>query len=452
MSDRTGFKTFPSEADLHPYAATDTRPKQALINDLKTYLDSIRKQLSEIENDIHHGLDKVRHHCDTLRVEINHTTLLTVQKVESLGQGLIKQVDKYESTCVSMFRRNEAEHTAGYRQLVGEMREFSLEWETYLTRNNVDSNQIDSARSLAAELEKRSIAEKKRLNAILFNKKLIKFEKNNDSMSELLGKLVFQSMAKSFKNIRIRHILADYSRISPSSLDYAQIDSDTDYILYQTNTDTLKALTISSSGQVLAVHSSPCTVIQFKKYKDVIFTNYRDSRGYFYLQCLSLRLKEMHSISLHHALGSSYDNACSAVSVNDKFVYCLQAFCNQVRIFTRRLQYLKSVGQASNCNKAFYFPKNIVQLECRSERFFWLNPTSLRILREQTGLLVVSLPVSADKFVFDSRDNVYLVDKSVAKLTCFDLNGLPIRHIELFDYSVGCCVFLDESDSVVIVD
>lgn len=161
----------------------------------------------------------------------------------------------------------------------------------------------------------------------------------------ILGSLKFENIDKKFKTLNIKHYISDFNRTNSNSLVYDQLEDKSFYILYQANNDHLKSFIVDPEGQLLAEYVDNHSIIQFKKHKDAIIIQYRDSRGYYYLKSLNLKLKDMHSLSFYHGLGSSFDHPCSILSVNDNNIYLLQAFCNQVRIFNRKLKYLKSVGK-----------------------------------------------------------------------------------------------------------
>lgn len=181
---------------------------------------------------------------------------------------------------------------------------------------------------------------------MLFDKKLLKYEKCSQiKLLGILGSLKYENLDKNTKTIFAKHILSDYNKTNPNYLVFDQLENDKFYILYQTNSEQLRSFYMDSSGKVTDQHSYTNHVVQFKKYKDMIFLNYIDNRGYYYLQSLTLKLKDLHSICFFHALGKSFDHPCSLISVNETKIFLIQAFSNQIRIFNRKFHYVKSIGK-----------------------------------------------------------------------------------------------------------
>ena len=181
---------------------------------------------------------------------------------------------------------------------------------------------------------------------MLFNKKLLKYEKCSQSkLNGILGSLKYENLDKNTKTIFAKHIFPDYNKSNPNYLVFEQLETDKFYILYLTIDHKLKSFYLDSSSQILDQFSYPNNVVQFKKYKDIIFLNWTDSRGYYHLQSISLKLKDMHSICFFHALGRSFDHPCSLISVTETQIFLVQAFSNQIRIFDRKFHYIKSIGR-----------------------------------------------------------------------------------------------------------
>jgi hypothetical protein len=84
---------------------------------------------------------------------------------------------------------------------------------------------------------------------------------------------------------------------------------------------------------------------------------------------------------------------------------------------------LKQVGQTYNPTGAFYLPFGIKQFESHKGMYYWLYDTNLHILREDNGKFVKSVAVTANNFIIDSIDNVFLIKNATKELNYFTADG-----------------------------
>ena len=75
-------------------------------------------------------------------------------------------------------------------------------------------------------------------------------------------------------------------------------------------------------------------------------------------------------------------------------IYCLS---NQLNVYNLKLELVILIEQTYYPNDPFYFPTDIIQLEAKNGKYFWLNPSGLNILNEQTGVLIKKIEIKADK-------------------------------------------------------
>ena len=95
------------------------------------------------------------------------------------------------------------------------------------------------------------------------------------------------------------------------------------------------------------------------------------------------------------------------------------------------------MGQPNNPSGQFYLPKGVNQFEVNKGKFYWLSKTSLQILKEDTGELIKSVPVSADNFAIDSEDNVILINTATKEINRFTADGTHLDQIPIENYTPG---------------
>ncbi len=86
------------------------------------------------------------------------------------------------------------------------------------------------------------------------------------------------------------------------------------------------------------------------------------------------------------------------------------------------------------CELPFYFPTDIKQFESHKGMYYWLNNTTLQILREDDGQLIKSVAVTANNFILDSTDNVVLINNATKELDYFSPDGTLEDQIPLANY------------------
>ena len=426
--------------------------EEALLLRLRSSIADIKQQVTQLEHDLNNGPTKVKSKCANLRAEIKYAAKCSVDSINQMSDSLTRQVNAYEFDCMSAYEREAPVQKRELTALLEEMCQFNLKWEDYLQQANLSNQLISDANETASSLKRRSSLENKKFDQFLFNKKSIQYERNMMPISkDTLGTILIEEL-KSIDNLHIKEIVNDLNLAALHLIEIEQLENENYYIVYQTAGDLLKAVTIDRDSNVLSNYTYSHGIIKFKKFKDMIYINYRDTRGYYYLQALSVKLKEMQSVSLYHAFGTGYDHPVSFLAANDTNIYCLQSFSNQLRIFDKKFHYLKSIGQVNNSQNPFYFPKSIIQFECKSGKYYWLNHASVNILAEASGELIRCIPVSAGKFFFDSNDNVLVLDKLTKKLGIYTSIGILLKKIQIFNYSVEQLIFLDRKDNLIVTN
>ena len=70
---------------------------------------------------------------------------------------------------------------------------------------------------------------------------------------------------------------------------------------------------------------------------------------------------------------------------------------------------------------------------------------------EQTGIILKKVQL-CDKFFFDSKDNILVMNKQRNKLTTYDLNGNKLDELDLENIPANLEFCLDNKDSLVFYD
>lgn len=150
---------------------------------LKKHLKDVKKKIRDLNNMLETGKDKLIEHCLSVRNEVKLATKAAFQFIKEMSDSMINQVNKYEKECVEALERNQFDD-GDYVKLIGEMRYFADEWSAYfdnvsrMKNYELTDGQLELAVEIAINLKKKSDVVERRHDEYLFNKKIVKFEKN----------------------------------------------------------------------------------------------------------------------------------------------------------------------------------------------------------------------------------------------------------------------------------
>ena len=88
-----------------------------------------------------------------------------------------------------------------------------------------------------------------------------------------------------------------------------------------------------------------------------------------------------------------------------------------------KLELVNKIGQLQHPNNPFYFPIDIIQLEVKNGKYFWLNSSGLNILNEKTGVLLKKIEIKADKFLVNSKNILIFINYQSKLISQYDFNG-----------------------------
>ena len=125
------------------------------------------------------------------------------------------------------------------------------------------------------------------------------------------------------------------------------------------------------------------------------------------------------------------------VGVDDSNIYCISnnSSTYNLRIYNTKLKYLNSVGQSNDAGNKYYFSPDLKQIMQKNKTYYWLNETTLHIVDGGDGRCLKTIPIKADSFFVDSKDNLVCFSRESRKLSYFNLDGASLQQIELLNFS-----------------
>jgi len=186
--------------------------------------------------------------------------------------------------------------------------------------------------------------------------------------------------------------------------------------------------------------------LSFTKGKKKIAIAFYCYSGHYFLKALNDNLTEIKSINTLYKYNYNY----KILGSNDLNIFCLTTNVNpnHLSIYDWNLQLIKSIGQFSYPNNPFYFPTDIIQLENKNSKYYWLNTNTFNILDETTGIILKTFPVNATKFHVNSNETITIFCNINMELMELDQNDNKIMATKLHNFPTSCSAFFDDDERV----
>ena len=150
-------------------------------------LDEIQKKHNFIQLGIKNSSDFVNEHCLNLRSNVQLATEEVILQVNYLSSKLIEQIDEFEQELIE-FNKTNSGSLKSFDVIVKELESFHNLNNEYLKQHTVDDEIIIKLNEKATNLIKKAEKEIQNLRDVIFDGKLLKFEKNKDVINRsILG-------------------------------------------------------------------------------------------------------------------------------------------------------------------------------------------------------------------------------------------------------------------------
>jgi len=418
---------------------------------LKANLDEIEKKIGELSFSLNNGVDFIKEYCIVLRNDVQFATEKAVKEINEFSEEMINKINTYEKERIKDYQELK-EDKDEFTKFVDEMKNFHIEWVSYLKHFEIKDQDVLNANTRASELKIKSEEQKTKLDNFNFNGRYLKYHKNlNCVEKKVLGLLSPGSVEplwfEKLKKVNIRGTLSDCNSI----LQVEMMTKDTFIISYNYSSgySSLKIIDKNMNIQCtyhLGTGYGSFSQLSFTKGKKKIAMAFYCSSGCYFLKALNGNLSETKSIQTncnYKILGSNDNNIfCLTTNVNS----------NHLIIYDWNLKLIKSIGQFSYPNNPFYFPANLIQLENKNKKYYWLNSNTFNILDETTGIVFKTFPVNATKFHLNSNETITLFCNTAMELMDFDLNGNKMGTAKLHNFPTSCSAFFDDDERVQFFD
>lgn len=313
------------------------------------------------------------------------------------------------------------------------------------------SKSIKSALLLKKKISKEEV----RLNSFIYNKQIIYLDtQSKDSNKNNFAMIRYKTLGSIDFNdcdlIELGPLITD------KRFDVAEVEHCSNgnmYVVYLTPGRQLKSFTFDKDKKVVEkfIYTNPGYSVQkFKKSNGFILVDLYCDSGFYYVQKLNYQLE---NIVIKRVSDYSYGNYSSyLLSANEMSIYYFNVVY-QLLVSDHQLNNQRAdTCQNTNHTGPFYFPTNIKQLEARNGKFFWLNSNTFAVVNETTGNLIRSIEMDANRFIFDSKENIIIFNKASLKLNYLDSNGIFLKEFECENFETEIVLYINQSDELIFLD
>ena len=424
-----------------------SQPKQ--IKEFKNLIDSMEKMKESIEQTLKAGDAKIRDHCDKSRNQVQISIEEAHTELDEIHKYFMSDIDQHEEICQEKLKSIQQQENSYFKEILTKSSVFILASIQLLKQFNIEETELAKNLGLAHRFFKLLESTKDKLEKLVFNDCLLKFDKTQFGASSI-GKISKQKMELYFldnvENIR------ELNLGDRQTLDLQPFKSN-NYILLNKINNSLNAVCTDKTGNVLfeknltrsmnveeivsaSIHVSKCKNNFIFLYS--VEKHYEKEMNVFklrsYDQNFNLLAKrriffEPCDVKLHgknfFVLGNSEDDA----------------FCT-LDMFNSNLELVESFGQGDP-QLPFYFATDQKHGLCISDRYYivredreWEDEEGeqkIKIINRESGLVETTiilyekldgLQIYLDKFIL-------LFNADSGLLKTYDFRGNLVNEIIL---------------------
>jgi len=416
----------------------------------KSNLNEVQTQISELENCILKGIDKIKEHCNNLRKQVQQAANDKFEEMNRLTATLIYQINTYEKECIQNAIDDE-EYKTSFDQRITVISKFIEENKNFLYQCNISEGEIIQANEMFKVFKGKLDEEMTNINDFTFNYSLMEFEAAQSKIPEnAVGSLCFRQLGKAIgtnqlKKFNLKECVNDLNK---DSLVLTEVGDWKKYYIAYFNSKNEVIITAYDHVDNIKFEKniiSDCrSIYQIKKIGNSLAVCYQKENA----ECCIVFLDE--ELNITH---QNNDFCQMLIGQNDDYFYCFNPLNKTgIKVYDWNLNQveLNQAFQTSKPSEPFYFSDDIKHLEHRGSKYIWLDSLRLNIMNDKTGEIIKSLSIAADDFEVDSKENIICLVRSEFKLKYFDLFGVFIKEIDLngFNMESDFTFRLDKNDKM----
>jgi len=383
------------------------------IEEFKRVLDILDKTKQSIESTLESGDATIRDHCDKVRNDMQLAIEQAHAKLDEIHKEFMDEIDNHEKECQAKLKSIQ-KNKGDIEKALNESNEVLSKSNQLLKQFRIDQTQLstlfESAQSLQTNLE----AIKDGIQRDMFEESLLKFEKQNNFDSSVVGKIVKQNIQLYFlENVGNMRMFDFLSKIKGSYYCRClQPFKSNSILLLYSDKNMLNLLCLDKHGNTVfdkkdliknkKIEEFTSFYFGFSKNNEILFfcsgeKHLNQTNTFYNLYSFDENFNLLAKIRLEK-IPNDYE-----VNGDNLFLLNKNELCSTISMYNHNLEIVQTFGQEDSL-LPFYFSSKIKRFLV-SDKYFILNEVifdeydihdSVKIINRSNGLLEASFKISAD--------------------------------------------------------
>jgi len=173
---------------------------------LEKSLNNIQKKKMQFKLGIENRNDSINEHCVELRSDVQLATEELILQINDFSSKMIEEIDEYENELIELNKTNYVSLDE-FNNMVKELESFHKVNIEYLKQYKVDDKLLIKSNEEANILIKKAEQELQKLKDVIFDRKILKFEKNSDKINNSILGVILNSRFDSFILSEIKDLM-----------------------------------------------------------------------------------------------------------------------------------------------------------------------------------------------------------------------------------------------------
>jgi tripartite motif-containing protein 2/3 len=402
--------------------------RNATIDEFKLKLAELKHNHDEFKHNLKTGVDRVREYCMKLRNQVHLEAEILIEDAHQFNEQLIAEIDKYEQECIDSFNNEITDYKSKIENTSVEIDHFYENKAEYLTEFIPDVKLVfDSITEVDTFLQKIKF-EDKSLKRMVFDKKNIEFEKNqNKPDRSVVGRLIYKAL--NFENLTELSFNDQLMRnCNEKKFNLLKLDNGNNVAFYLDKKNKLNMSLFNDNGKMISNMDNitndymldNCKVVSFnknflfyldfnKEFMSGTFNGVENIAGesYFSLITSDDKLNYLAHTPITSSIKFLATNKTNVLVVNNDRLYFY--YDSNLNIILNDSSFVNLKKQIGN---------SLVDLAMNDKHVFLLcNTEQLKIFEINTFDLVAEIETDADQIKLNSNDNIFLFNSASCKLS-----------------------------------
>jgi uncharacterized protein YhaN len=183
-------------------AKADFVTQHPKVQELRSKLDELKREHDEFKQRLSNGLHEITEHCGKLRTQVDLETEKLIDQAHQFNEQFRAEIDQYQQSCIESFNSKISEFKSLADPFSSRILSCYDEKTAFLNGFNVDSSNTDGFVEEVANISQDLTTMNRSLNGLLFNKRKLEFDKNEQELTSTRGWSWRCTKCSSYRTLR----------------------------------------------------------------------------------------------------------------------------------------------------------------------------------------------------------------------------------------------------------